>query len=126
MKNLTIIKIKIISLIIVAVFMTSITIILLLRKNTAYISDNNYTSKTISSQESQENLTNSPNPIKGNIYEVKAVNGEIAVFQNGQEFSVLLDKVRIENLPQSDKELLENGKSFDNYKDLIEFLENYE
>ncbi len=81
----------------------------------------NYTPNETSSQESSKILTNSQQ-----IYEVKALNGEITVFKDGEVFSVMLDTVKLDNLPDIDKDLINKGVTFQSYKELISFLENYE
>ncbi|MFI3207330.1 MAG: hypothetical protein R3Y33_08765 [Clostridia bacterium] len=121
MKNLSIIKIKTIALIIVAIFLFAITFLIFFSNSKSTNTRVNYTSKSTLSQATEENLTN-----KSNMYEVKSVAGELVVFMNGEEFSVLIDEIKLSSLPEADQLIIESGLVFYAYNDLIDFLENYE
>lgn len=76
---------------------------------------NDYTSDNEISQES--NTTE---------YYITEYNGIIGVFKYGDTTPYLTENVKVELLPDIDKELIRKGVEFQNYKDMIEFLQDYE
>ncbi len=59
-------------------------------------------------------------------YLVKSHNGVMTVFKEGEIITVMRYEVLVDTLPITDKNLINEGVTFSNYKDLIDFLENYE
>ncbi len=115
---------------VVSILILSITIIDIFYLRESTIKEqpvqSNYTSNEKASQENNI-LTNQEQALADEpIYIVKEENGIIAVFKEGESIAVMNDTVKVENLPDADKEIIKSGVEFDNYKDLIEFLENFE
>lgn len=82
--------------------------------------EDNYNSSITSSQETNggaEKATHS-------LYRVCEDQGVVSVFSDG--VAVIRGKVPVSNLPQEDRELLKKGVTFENYGDMIRFIEDYE
>lgn len=125
MKNLSIIRLKSISFIIVALLLLGITVFTENiqpdhTKNSNTLVDN-YTANSSLSQEKQAEAQQ-----ESGIYTVKEHNGIIAVFKGNEQLSIMHTKVPVSNLPSEDKSLLKKGVEFSSYKDMLFFLENYE
>lgn len=122
-------KIKTIFFIIVSIILLSITILrYLISENNNNISIN-YTTDEDISQENEDIVNN----YEGNVYNyneplytVKEHNGVITVFMGDEILDIMLSTVKVENLPESDQEIIYAGVDFDSYKDLIAFLEDFE
>lgn len=81
--------------------------------------DHYYTPEKESSQETQVNP-------QTDIYTVKEYQGIIGVFKNGEAKPYMTENVQVPLLPAEDKSLITKGVTFDSYKEMIRFLQDYE
>lgn len=115
-------KVKTIFFIIISIVLFSITILrYLTSKNDNNILPN-YTTEEDISQENGDIVNNYDVPL----YIVTEYNGVITVFIGDEILDIMLSTVEVNSLPEADQELIYAGVDFDNYKDLIAFLENFE
>ena len=97
-------------------------------QNETPIDGTHYTSFPSSSQENSEaieinsSFENETSPL----YTVKEYNGIIGVFNFEESKPFLTENKRIDNLPEKDREILKEGRDFYSYKDMVEFLMDYE
>ena len=63
---------------------------------------------------------------KVKIYTVKEYNGIIGVFEDSAAEPCMTEPTQVNLLPAEDKLLITKGVSFESYKELIKFLQNYE
>ena len=82
---------------------------------------NYYTPFDDSSQEIESLQTE-----KVKIYTVKEYNGIIGVFEDSAAEPCMTEPTQVNLLPAEDKLLITKGISFESYKELIKFLQNYE
>lgn len=84
---------------------------------------------TANENPSQENIGNSsvPTPSKSDpIYSIRAYNGEIGVFEEGQEVPFQVLQVEVSLLPEEDQKMLEKGITIQGEDRLVSILEDYE
>lgn len=81
--------------------------------------NSNYTPNDTLSQETRANAG-------GDIYTIREYNGIIGVFKNDEDKPYMTENVRVVSLPPDDKEIMEKGVTFNTYKEMIQFLQDYE
>ena len=91
------------------------------------ISDTHYTKNIMLSQENSEIAESksdiySPTPL----YTVKEYRGVIGIYNYGEKIAYKTENLFVNNLPEKDKEILKKGKNFYSYKEMVEFLMDYE
>lgn len=88
--------------------------------NSQATNNSHYTPNYSSSQE-----TPKPTP-KTSTYTIKEYEGIIGVFKDEETVPCMTENVKVSTLPEEDKEIMMEGISFDTYKEMISFLQNYE
>lgn len=81
--------------------------------------DNHYTPIPSSSQETKDSASSLS-------YTVREYDGIIGVFQNDESVPCITENVKINTLPEEDKRIITQGVTFETYKEMIAFLQNYE
>ena len=93
-----------------------------IRENTEHTKNSsNYTPFEESSQENHTLQTE-----KTKIYTVKEYKGIIGVFEDAEAQPCMTEPTQVKLLPPEDKKLISEGVTFNTYKELINFLQNYE
>jgi hypothetical protein len=85
------------------------------------VDSGNYTSSNGLSQETDVFANE-----EAGAYTVREYNGTIAVFAGEDPQPIIKENVSVKTLPEDDQKLLTDGIKFDTYREMIEFLQNYE
>ncbi|MBE6732176.1 MAG: hypothetical protein E7564_10855 [Ruminococcaceae bacterium] len=91
------------------------------------ISDTHYTKNIMLSQENSEIAeSNSPNLLPSPLFTVKEYKGVIGIYNFGESTPFETENLFVNNLPEKDREILKNGRDFYSYREMVEFLKDYE
>lgn len=81
---------------------------------------------TASSEVSQETDAFAAKETDSDTYTVREHNGGIAVFAGDDPEPIITENTKVNMLPKDDQKLLADGIKFTSYREMIEFLQNYE
>ena len=91
------------------------------------ISDTHYTKNIMLSQENSEIAENKTKKYSATpLYTVKESKGVIGIYNYGEKDPYKTENLFVNTLPEKDKEILKRGKNFYSYKEMVEFLMDYE
>ena len=91
------------------------------------ISNTHYTKNIMLSQENSEIAeSNSPNLLPSPLFTVKEYKGVIGIYNFGESTPFETENLFVNNLPEKDREILKNGRDFYSYREMVEFLKDYE
>ena len=118
-----------VSFLLCSLFIASLISILPKSEEETPIDDTYYIKKPVVSQENSEasklileKEESSPLPL----YTVKEFEGVIGIYNYGESTPFQKENLKIKSLPEKDREILKEGRSFYSYKELMEFLMDYE
>ena len=91
------------------------------------ISNTHYTkNNTLSQENSKIAESKSSNSSPSPLYTVKEYMGVIGIYNYGENIPYKTENLFVSTLPESDREILKEGKNFYTYKEMVEFLMDYE
>lgn len=121
------------SLLVGFLFISAFVTIIEEKENGITIDNTYYTSNFPLSQESSkkeetnlkvnsEKENTSPSPL----FTVKEYKGVIGIYNFGENTPFKTENLFVNNLPEKDREIIKNGRDFFSYKEMVEFLMDYE
>ena len=121
------------SLLVGFLFISAFVTIIEEKENGITIDNTYYTSNSPLSQESSkkeetnlkvnsEKENTSPSPL----FTVKEYKGVIGIYNFGENTPFKTENLFVNNLPEKDREIIKNGRDFFSYKEMVEFLMDYE
>ena len=115
------------------------TFVTIIEENETGITIDNtyYTSNSLLSQESSKKAESNLNPkgentsdnvksVPSPLYTVKEYKGVIGIYNFGESTPFKTENLFVKNLPEKDREIIKNGRDFYTYKEMVEFLMDYE